>query len=127
MATDPAHSAIACLVGGVDLARPLALGGIRVGVVAEPGDPVRLSRAATRALDKPDHWRAPDEFVAAVASLCESLGGRPVLFYEADGDLLAISRGRDRLAAACRFLLPPAELVEDLLDKARFQELAQRL
>jgi D-aspartate ligase len=78
-------------------------------------------------VDKPDHWRAPADFVATVASLSESLGDRPVLFYEADGDLLAISRGRDRLAAACRFLLPPAGLIEDLLDKARFQELARRL
>ncbi|MEA2449100.1 MAG: D-aspartate ligase [Thermoleophilaceae bacterium] len=127
MASDRSRAALACLVGGVDLARPLALARIRVAAVAEPGDPVRLSRATARSVDKPDHWRAPDDFVASVAGLCESIGGRPVLFYEADGDLLAISRGRDRLGAACRFLLPPPEVVEDLLDKARFQALAQRL
>jgi predicted ATP-grasp superfamily ATP-dependent carboligase len=127
MTTDRSSAALVCLVGGVDLARPLALAGLRVAAVAEPGDPVRLSRATAWTVDKPDHWLSPDEFVATVASACESIGGRPPLFYDTDGDLLAISRGRDRLAAVCRFLLPPAELVEDLLDKARFQALAQRL
>ena len=52
---------------------------------------------------------------------------RPVLFYEEDGDLLLISRYRDRLAKVFRFVVPEATLVEDLVDKARFQALAERL
>jgi len=49
-----------------------------------------------------------------------------VLFYQEDGQTLLISRGRERLAKAFRFVAPETDLVEDLLDKARFQTLAER-
>jgi len=51
----------------------------------------------------------------------------PVLFYEEDRELLLISRHREELAKAFRFVVPDATLVEDLVDKARFQALAARL
>src|SRR6202043_329766 len=51
---------------------------------------------------------------------------QPVLFYEEDAQLLLISRHRERLAKSFRFVIADATLVEDLLDKARFQNLAQR-
>ena len=50
----------------------------------------------------------------------------PVLFYEEDGQTLLVSRHRERLAKAFRFVVADADLVEDLLDKARFQTLAER-
>src|SRR5215831_6788909 len=52
---------------------------------------------------------------------------RPVLFYEEDAQLLLVSRYRERLAQAFRFVVADAALVEDLVDKARFQDLAERL
>ena len=51
---------------------------------------------------------------------------QPVLFYEEDAQLLLISRHRERLAKSFRFVIADATLVEDLLDKARFQDLARR-
>jgi predicted ATP-grasp superfamily ATP-dependent carboligase len=51
----------------------------------------------------------------------------PVLFYDGDWDVLLISRHRDRLREAFRFVVAAPELVEDLLDKERFQALSQRL
>jgi len=51
----------------------------------------------------------------------------PVLYYEEDRELLLISRHREELARAFRFVIPDATLVEDLVDKARFQALAARL
>ena len=51
---------------------------------------------------------------------------RPVLFYEEDAQLLLVSRHRERLSEAFRFVVADAALVEGLLDKAQFQVLAQR-
>jgi D-aspartate ligase len=53
-------------------------------------------------------------------------GRDPGLFYQEDGQTLLISRHRERLAKAFRFVAAEANLVEDLLDKARFQTLAER-
>ncbi|HXX04476.1 MAG TPA: ATP-grasp domain-containing protein, partial [Xanthobacteraceae bacterium] len=50
----------------------------------------------------------------------------PVLFYQEDGQILFVSRYRERLAEAFRFIVAGADLVEDLLDKSRFQALAER-
>jgi predicted ATP-grasp superfamily ATP-dependent carboligase len=51
----------------------------------------------------------------------------PVLFYQGDHDLLALSRLRNRLSPHLQCVLPPADLVEDLVDKLRFAALAERL
>jgi D-aspartate ligase len=50
-----------------------------------------------------------------------------VLFFESDGELLLVSRNRQRLDEYFRFAIAEQELVEDLVDKARFQRLAGRL
>jgi predicted ATP-grasp superfamily ATP-dependent carboligase len=64
--------------------------------------------------------------VDALIALGETQREPPVLFYEEDAQLLLVSRFRDRLARAFRFVIADAGLVEDLLDKARFQALAER-
>ena len=51
---------------------------------------------------------------------------QPVLFYEQDEHLQFISRHRERLARAFRFVIADATLVEDLLDKGRFAALAKQ-
>jgi predicted ATP-grasp superfamily ATP-dependent carboligase len=50
-----------------------------------------------------------------------------VLFYQEDEHLLFISRNREQLQDAYRFVLPDPELVERLVNKALFQELAGEL
>jgi len=64
--------------------------------------------------------------VAELAALGRALGSRPVLFYGTDAMLLSISRNRDVLDELFRFRMPPAELVEKLVDKIEFAELALR-
>jgi predicted ATP-grasp superfamily ATP-dependent carboligase len=49
-----------------------------------------------------------------------------VLFPQTDEALLLVSRHRGELAHGFRVTLPPADLVEDLVDKGRFQALAQQ-
>src|SRR6266480_3576367 len=51
----------------------------------------------------------------------------PVLFYQEDRELLLVSRHRERLRSAFRFTIGDATLVEELVDKGRFQALARRL
>ena len=64
--------------------------------------------------------------VDALVSFGKAQSEPPVLFYEEDAQVLLVSRHRERLARAFRFVIADEMLVEDLLDKARFQVLAER-
>jgi predicted ATP-grasp superfamily ATP-dependent carboligase len=48
------------------------------------------------------------------------------LFYQGDDSLLFVSRYRQRLAPALRFVIADSDLVEDLVDKGRFQTIVER-
>ena len=118
---------LACVIGDMDLLRPLGLANIPCAAVAPPGAPPRYSRF-TRAVVE---WADPsDESGALVDKLIHFARGqskKPVLFYEGDWDLLLISRHRGRLASYFHFVVPDGALVEDLVDKARFRTLARTL
>jgi D-aspartate ligase len=119
---------LACVVGDLSLVRALGRGGLPVALAAasEPDSRIGLSRYCVAVVRTPSWVDQPD---AALAALVAWAGGEreaPVLFYQGDHDLLALSRGRERLAPHLRCLLPPAALVEDLVDKLRFAALAQR-
>ena len=117
----------ACVLGDVDLVRALALAGIESDVMPIPGDPSPWSRSTRRTLERIDHWGRREEFVARLLDYARGEPEPPVLYFQTDGDVLAVSRHRDELAGAFRFVLAGAELIEDLLDKARAQALATRL
>ncbi len=112
--------------GTIDLVRALALGEIPVVVIAERHDPARWSRCAVAHLDvSPD--LGAEARADALLALAADRPEPPVLYYDDDEDLLFVSRQRDRLARGFRFVIPAADLVEDLVDKARFHPLAERL
>jgi D-aspartate ligase len=70
----------------------------------------------------------PEGFARGVAEVGRALGPeKPVLYYCEDSTLRAVSRHREVLGDLFRFRLPPAELVEDSLDKGRFARLAEKL
>jgi D-aspartate ligase len=117
----------ACVLGDMDLVRPLAIAGIPCVTVSPADDPIRLSRFSAASLDWVDHWTRQDELVERLSRFGMSQGSRPVLLYQTTGDLLTISRHRERLREAFRFMIPEAQLVEDLADKARFHALAAHL
>ena len=118
---------LACVLGGMDLVRALGLAGIRSAVVAPPGDFPRFSRHAKVVIDAVDASSRPTELVESLLRFARTQPSKPVLFYDGDFKLLAISRNRETLAEAFTFVVPEAELTEDLLDKARFQSLAERV
>jgi predicted ATP-grasp superfamily ATP-dependent carboligase len=71
-------------------------------------------------------FSSPD-LVEQLLRLAAAQSVPPVLFYEEDAQLLMISRHREQLAGAFRFVIPDAPLVDDLVDKARFQIVSERL
>jgi D-aspartate ligase len=117
----------ACVLGDIDLVRPLALAGIRSVVVARPGDPLRYSRYTDAGLPWADAWTQRDVLVERLVRFGSAQPSPPVLFYQGTADLLTVSRNRERLAQAFRFPIADAALVEELTDKAAFQALAERL
>ncbi|MGH7530646.1 MAG: GNAT family N-acetyltransferase [Gemmatimonadales bacterium] len=117
----------ALVLGDIDLVRALGLAGVRSAVLAPPHSPARYSRHVRAALPWHDAWERPEELVESLVAFGQAQPEPPALFYQEDRTLLLVSRYRERLAQAFRFVVPDAELVEQLVDKARFQELAARL
>jgi D-aspartate ligase len=113
--------------GGIDVLRALSMVDAPCGVVTSKGDPARRSRYARKVLA----WDWMQPMGGHDAGLADRLVrfGRaqaepPVLIYCDDQPLVFVSRHRDRLAEAFRFVVPDADLVEALTDKARFCVLA---
>ena len=115
----------AWVLGAIDLVRALKLAGIPTVVVAGRQDPARYSRAAVATVDPAAPSQDPEAMVASLLALASHQRELPVLYYDNDSDLLLVSRHRERLACGFRFVMPSAELVEDLVDKGRFQALAR--
>jgi D-aspartate ligase len=114
-------SVLACVIGDMDLVRPLGETGIGCFAVVPRGDPARYSRFARGVIDA-DRPRLVERLI----EFARTQRRAPVLFYEADWSLTMVSENRERLASAFRFVLPQPELVEDLVDKERFLALAER-
>ena len=105
----------------------LGLAGVRSAVAAQPGNPARYSRYAAERIEWVDPEHEPDELVERLLTFAGSRSVAPVLYYDGDWDLLLVSRYREQLGDAFRFVVADPQLVEDLVDKARFQALAERL
>src|SRR5437667_5997018 len=100
--------ALACVMGDMDLVRPLGLAGICCAVVAPPGAPTRFSRFVRATIDWVDPWERADEMVEVLRRFGAAQPEPPVLFYHSDEELLLVSRYRERLAQAFRFVVPEA-------------------
>lgn len=66
-----------------------------------------------------------EQFIQELCKLGKELDYRPVLMSYDDRLIRNISRYREKLLKYYRFLLPSHEMVEDLLDKQKFVELAR--
>jgi D-aspartate ligase len=117
--------AIACVLGEIDLVTALGRAGIPCAVAAVPGDPATYSRHVKDRLEWFDPWDRPHDMSDALMRWARAQANMPVLFYNGDHDLLLVSRERDRLDDLFRFIVPDADLVENLVDKMRFAELAR--
>lgn len=118
---------VACVMGSMDLVRPLGMAGIRCVAITEPGSAPLYSRFVDAAIHCKDFWAGTAGLAEALVQFGASRSIPPVLFYEQDSHLLFVSRHRDQLSQAFRFVAADAALVEDLVDKGRFQALVERL
>jgi predicted ATP-grasp superfamily ATP-dependent carboligase len=118
---------LACAVTELSMVRALGRRQIPVALAtSEPRSPMTRSRYCREIIPLPPWWSEPERAVDALIDWTATKNHRPVLFYDGDHDLIAISRARQRLAPHFRFVLPPAELVEACTDKLRFAELAEQ-
>ena len=117
---------LALVMGDVDLVRALGLAGIRSACLGAPGAPARFSRHVERTLAWDDQWQRQDELVAALLRFGRAQPEPPVIYPQTDAALLLVSRRREELSQAFRFVLSDAALIDDLVDKSRFQALAER-
>ena len=115
----------AVLLGDQDVAAPLRDSGVPVTVVSPRVSVVRFSRSTSGWLNRPQGDEGA--LVSALLQHARGAAGPVVLYYEEDDDLLFVSRHRAELAGGLRFVIPDADLVEKLADKAAFQHLAEQL
>lgn len=118
---------LACVMGDMDLVRPLGLAGVRCAVLTPPDGLPQFSRFAAKTI----FW-SDEDIEGGAGALLEHLvqfgmrqAVQPILFYEQDAQLLFVSRNRDVLSKAFRFVVAERVLVEDLVDKGRFQKMAE--
>ncbi|MFN3219082.1 MAG: ATP-grasp domain-containing protein [Acidimicrobiales bacterium] len=115
----------AVVIGDLDLIRPVRMAGAEVTAVLGADAPARRSNQVSSSIDLPDPF---DAEVLVERLVANARGDATPLFYQGDEELLAIGRHRDRLRqAGYRFVLPSPGLLDDLVDKSRFQRLAEEL
>jgi predicted ATP-grasp superfamily ATP-dependent carboligase len=123
MNSDP----LACVIGDMDLVRPLGKSGVRCAVVCDRRSPSRFSRFAAAWIEALDPSSQAEALVERLVDFGMAQDRPRILFYQSDGDLLLVSRYREQLGRAFRFVVPERSLVENLVDKARFRVLAETL
>jgi predicted ATP-grasp superfamily ATP-dependent carboligase len=117
----------AVLCGDLNMLRCLV--GQQISTVVVSSDPEEVT-LRSRYCERAELVAPPDDNERCVADLeriARALGRRPVLYYGTDAMLLSVSRQRERLEPLFRFRMPSSELVETLVDKIRFAELATRV
>ena len=103
-----------------------ALGGAGVRVLALDTD-LNKPTAATRFGQKRRiRALAGPELVADLLSLRSKFDSAPVLLLTQEATVATVSAARDQLSDAYRFTMPSPVLMEQLLNKISFQELAER-
>jgi D-aspartate ligase len=113
--------------GAYDIVRALGRAGIGSAVFSsEPWDAAFRSRYARQTLLLPAFGEASFQAICDRLSAFDSArAARPVLFHVGDSELMFVSRFRHVLEASYRFLLPAAGLLEALISKVRFIDLAR--
>jgi D-aspartate ligase len=121
---DRSGDPLALVMGDIDLVRALGVAGVSSAFFGFADDSARFSRHLRVSLPWIDHWERGEDLVEALLEFARSQPQAPVLFPQTDAALLLASRYRERLSARFRSTLADRELVEQLVDKGRFQALA---
>jgi predicted ATP-grasp superfamily ATP-dependent carboligase len=124
------NTAIACVMGGLSVVRTLGREAIPVACILSPDkkkkEQTSLSRHVRMTLNVPSAVTDSPRLLAELLRFGSSLPEPGVLFVDNDDDLLFMSRNREQLSTCFRFALPSHDLLENLVDKRRFAELAKQ-
>jgi D-aspartate ligase len=113
--------ALDCITG-LQSTRLLAARGVPViGIAADRGHYCARTQVPQRIIAAPT---AGEGLIEALERLAPTLAGPAVLIPCSDAAVLTISRWRERLPEAYRFVLPDHAIVERLMDKVGFAEYA---
>jgi D-aspartate ligase len=118
---------LALVMGDVDMVRALGVAGISSALFGFEDEAGRHSRHVRVALPWIDHWDRQEELAEALLAFAGTQAQAPVLFPQTDATILLASRHRERLGERLRLMLADHDLIEQLMDKARFQALAEEL
>lgn len=113
----------AVVIGDLNLLRPVAAAGLRSIVICFDSR-TRHSRYCRASFELSSPVVDMERSVRELCDLGSSLQTRPVLYYSNDAQLLMVSRHREELGRYFRFLMPAPELIEGMVDKAHFHDLA---
>src|SRR5438105_6742262 len=112
-------------VNGLGVVRALASAAVPVvGLDTELKKPTATTRHAIKLQVAS---LSGDEFIAELIRVRTLFGSSPVLLLTQEASVRTLSDTREKLAGIYRFTLPPHPVMEDLLDKIRFQAVAERL
>jgi predicted ATP-grasp superfamily ATP-dependent carboligase len=112
-------------ITGLQTARILAGRGVPViGIASDPDHFACRTRVCAQAYRAAT---AGPALIEALERLARTLGEPAVLYPCTDDAVLALSRERERVQERYRLVLPDADVVETLVDKVRFLELAARI
>lgn len=127
MTQAPASGAVplACVIGDLSMVRPLGRCGIPVALVTpDPDSLMTRSRYCAEIVPVPSWVSDPEGAIDALIAWGRTQPIKPVLFYQGDHDMVAISRSRERLTPHFSLVLPSPELIEALSDKFQFADLS---
>jgi predicted ATP-grasp superfamily ATP-dependent carboligase len=114
------------LLGGLNLVRALGEAGIPVVIASsERRTPAMASRYCAGTIELPP-FTEREAVVNALVRAGREFAARPPLFYDNDDRLALVQDYRAALSPHFALLLNEPELGDALLDKARFQSLAER-
>jgi D-aspartate ligase len=118
------------LLGGLNVVRALGLAGIPVIIASSEGrKPSMASRYCRGVIELPpisSRDAVVEALVNAGRRLAQEHGGPVPLLYDNDDRLALVQDYRDALAPHFLFLLNEKPLADALLEKSRFQELAEQ-
>ncbi len=122
-----AQQPYACVIGDLSMVRALGRAGIPVALVTDTLETRAVHSRYTKAIVQTPSWvDDPDAAVDALIEWGKQQAEAPILFYQGDHDLVALSKARERLVPHFRFIFPPQELVADFSDKLRFADLVEQ-
>ncbi|MCX7424635.1 MAG: ATP-grasp domain-containing protein [Planctomycetia bacterium] len=116
----------AFVIGGIGLVRSLGREGIAVALAREnTWGPEYASRYFQEFIRLPDLGSETDEALRRLECYGASQQRKPVVFLNAENDVLLFSKHRERLEKYFHIVLAPDELICSLVDKSRFAHLAK--